>query len=346
MKTDGAQAVRDAIAFVLNADPTSVTFGLGVNDPGRVFGTTAGLVEEFGEDRVFETPTSEAAMTGIGVGLAISGRRVIHSHQRMDFALLAMDQIVNSAAKWKYMFGDVFEVPYLVRMIIGRGWGQGPTHSQNFESWFAHVPGLRVIVPASIQDLYDGVTALLVTDRPVIFIEHRWLHTMSGNLDTSKPPKRFLEPITHASEKAPEITFVSWGLSTYDCLAAKNVLESKCGIYSEVVQLRELCTDSMDKVLESVQVSNRLVLVSNSWGPASFATTVVSTLARASAKKIDFDLVHYPHTPEPTSLKLIKEFHVGPMKVANSALMLLGREVLEYDDETVDQPKGFNFGPF
>ena len=347
MIVNGAEAVKLALAEVLKKDERSLTFGLGINDPGRVFGTTTGLVEEFGESRVFETPTSEAAMTGVGVGLAISGRRVVHSHQRMDFALLAMDQIVNSAAKWRYMFGDTFTVPYLTRMIIGRGWGQGPTHSQNFESWLAHVPGLRVIVPATVQDLYDGITALLTTDEPIVFIEHRWLHVAKGELQFDKSQTRHLAPNYYPSERAPDLTIATWGLATFDCLAAKGRLESEFGLNAEIVQIRELSQSSVDEVVRASQKTDRLLVAANSWGPASFASHVLAcSLSAADSGKMKGKALTHPFSPEATTLRQLNEFHVSDWRVVNACLELVGHEKRVRSEPPVDQPKGFNFGPF
>ena len=146
------KALHEAIEQAMAADPRVYVMGLGVPDPRGIFGTTVGLAERFGADRVLDMPTSENAMTGIAIGSALVGNRPILTHQRMDFALLSMDQIVNNAAKWRYMFGGQLNVPMVIRLIVGRGWGQGPQHSQSLQSWFAHIPGLKVVMPATPYD--------------------------------------------------------------------------------------------------------------------------------------------------------------------------------------------------
>jgi acetoin:2,6-dichlorophenolindophenol oxidoreductase subunit beta len=343
----GADAVREAVSTVMRDNSKIVTFGLGVNDPGKVFGTTNGLLEEFGPGRVFETPTSELALTGVGVGLAIAGHPVIHSHQRMDFALLAMDQLVNSAAKWRYMFGDQFTVPYLARMIIGRGWGQGPTHSQNLESWLAHVPGIRVLVPATPQDLYDSIRAIENTVDPIVVIEHRWIHSVAGEVAEKSQGILKLDPKVHSSVAAPEITIVTWGLGTFDCLAAQRKL-ALYGVGSEVVQLLELSSDSFEKIGQSLSRSGHLLVVSNSWGVASFADSVVAQFATnpQEGTSLKTATVSYPNQPEPTSLNQLAAFHVSDWRIVNSALELLGSSVRTPEEPPVDQPNGYNFGPF
>ena len=344
----GARAVRNAIADLMRENPKVLSYGLGVNDPGKVFGTTKDLLEEFGSDRVFETPTSELGMTGVGVGLAIAGYPVVHSHQRMDFALLAMDQLVNSAAKWKFMFGDQFSVPYLARMIIGRGWGQGPTHSQNLESWLAHVPGIRVMVPATPQDLNDSIAALKNTEDPIVVIEHRWIHGVVGAVTPRDATPSSLAPIIHPSNGKSDLTIVTWGLATFDCLAAKKAIE-KIGAEVTVVQIRELTFSGFGAIAESLEDSRRLLVVANSWGPSSFADSVVGFFAAGSNTKwghLEVATVTYPHQPEPTSLSQLNGFHVNDWRIANAALQLMGRHESVSPEAPVDQPEGFDFGPF
>ena len=157
-------------------DGNVIVFGLGVDDPKAIFGTTEGLQKKYGRNRVFDVPTSENAMTGVGIGAAIDGKRPLMVHQRLDFFLLAMDQLVNAAAKWYFMFGKQQSVPITIRLIIGKGWGQGPTHSQSLQSWFAHIPGLKVVMPALPSDAYNLLKTSIRDPNPVIFIEHRWLH--------------------------------------------------------------------------------------------------------------------------------------------------------------------------
>ena len=139
-----ANAINEAMHQAMNQDERVITYGLGVDDPKSIFGTTTGLQEKFGVERVFDMPTAENAMTGVAIGAALQGIRPVMVHQRLDFFLLAMDQLVNAAAKWHFMFGGTASVPITIRLILGRGWGQGPTHSQNLQAWFSHIPGLKV----------------------------------------------------------------------------------------------------------------------------------------------------------------------------------------------------------
>ena len=151
-------------------------------DPKGIFGSTLGLENKFGKERVFDMPTSENAMTGVAIGAAIGGYKTIMTHQRLDFFLFAMDQLVNGAAKMHYMFNGELKVPITIRLILGRGWGQGPTHSQNLQSWFAHIPGLKVVMPSSAEDAKGLLLSSIFDPNPVLFLEHRWLHNSSSDI--------------------------------------------------------------------------------------------------------------------------------------------------------------------
>ena len=175
-----ANAIHEAMHQAMARDDSVIAYGLGINDPKAIFGTTAGLEQRFGKERVFDMPTSENAMTGVAIGAALNGIRPIMVHQRLDFFLLAMDQLVNSAAKWHFMFGGERGIPITIRLILGRGWGQGPTHSQSLQAWFAHIPGLKVVMPTSAEDAKGLLLSSIFDDNPVLFLEHRWLHNTIG----------------------------------------------------------------------------------------------------------------------------------------------------------------------
>ena len=174
------EAIDEATRQAMAKDERIFVMGVGVDDPKGIFGTTRGAFEQFGGTRVFDTPLSEAALTGMGVGAAMRGFHPLLVHARNDFLLLTMDQIVNNAAKWRYMCGGKLRVPLTIRAIIGRGWGQAAQHSQSLQAMFAHVPGLSVIMPSSPADAKGLLMTALSSDGPVICLEHRWLYDKSG----------------------------------------------------------------------------------------------------------------------------------------------------------------------
>ena len=184
MSTDRAlsfvDAIREATDQEMARDERVLLFGLDVDDPKAILGTTKGLAERYGRERVFGTPLSEDAMTGAAVGMALAGLRPIHVHIRMDFVMLAMNQLINMAAKTHYMFGGQESCPLVVRSIIGKSWGQGAQHSQGLYSFFMHVPGLKVVAPSTPYDAKGCLAAAVRDENPVMFIEHRILYYQRG----------------------------------------------------------------------------------------------------------------------------------------------------------------------
>lgn len=344
----GAEAVQWGTRALMQRNKAAVAMGLGVCDPGRVFGTTAGLLEEFGPERVFDGPTSELAMTGMGVGMALSGMPVVHSHQRMDFALLAMDQLVNSAAKWAFMFGEQFKVPYLARFIVGRGWGQGPTHSQNLESWLAHIPGIRVLTPSTCQDLYSAIRVLETSDQPIALIEPRWLHYQSGEVDEGANHEALMLPeLQRDPSSDAQVTIVAWGLAYFDVQSARKLL-LELGITIEILKLNELDeTGFLDKCLESTGRTGRLLIAQNNWGPASFGSYIGAKVSESiSLAPKGLKVCGFPFQPQSSSPLQMRNFHVSPERIANTALQMLGKEPIFNELVELDQPNNLDFGPF
>ena len=315
-------ATRDAMA----ADSSVICTGLGVTDPGAVFGTTAGLLAEFGPDRVFDGPTSENAMTGVGVGAALAGVKPVMSHQRLDFFLLAMDQLVNSAAKWHYMFGGNVTVPLTIRLIIGRGWGQGPTHSQNYQAWFAHVPGLKVVTPAFPRDAYGLLRASIEDPNPVVFLEHRWLHNATGDLT----PDTMSGELGRArvSREGADVTVCASGLLSLEAIKAADWLAAH-EIACEVIDLRTLNPLDWDTIFMSVAKTGRLIAVDSAAITGSVAGEIVArvtTDAFADLRTAPIRVAQ-PDIPEPTSPGLTEGFHVSARTIAEAALASMGAEI-------------------
>src|SRR5262250_3263934 len=170
------EALAEAVAQEMELDPSVFVYGLDVDDHKAIQGSTKGLLERFGAERVFTTPLSEDAMTGFGIGAAMAGMRPVHVHIRMDFLMLCMNQLVNMASKAHYMYGGSVKVPMVVRSMIGKSWGQGAQHSQGLHSLFMHIPGLKVVAPSNAHDAKGCMIAAIRDDNPVIFVEHRLLY--------------------------------------------------------------------------------------------------------------------------------------------------------------------------
>src|SRR4051812_20560541 len=213
------EAVREAADLEMARDPAVILFGLDVDDPKAIQGTTRGLAQKYGPERVFGTPLSEDAMTGAAVGMAMAGLRPIHVHIRMDFLLLAMNQIVNVAAKSRYMYGGQVSVPLVIRAMIGKSWGQGAQHSQGLHGFFMHVPGLKVVTPATPYDAKGCLMAAVRDDDPVLFVDHRLLHFQKGHVP-SEP--YVVEPgKARITARGEDVTLVGISYMQVECLRAQ-----------------------------------------------------------------------------------------------------------------------------
>jgi pyruvate dehydrogenase E1 component beta subunit len=312
----------------MKQDQKSIIMGLGVTDPKGVFGTTFGLAESFGTERVIETPTSENAMTGIGVGLAISGHRTILVHQRLDFFLLAMDQLVNSAAKWHYMYGGQKSVPLTIRLVLGRGWGQGPTHSQNLHAWFAHIPGLKVLMPAFTEDVYPMLRAAINDPNPVIFLEDRWLHSQYGNTKGQDSDSKFEFGKAKLVRKGSDLTIISSGYSSVLSLNAAEYL-AKNGVDAELIDLRSIKPLDSNSIIESVKKTGQVLIVDSGHEFSGFASEIVKLIVTNSFSSLRSapSVIAERDVPEPTSHGVIGDFKFGAFEIAQKAFELIKKTV-------------------
>ena len=320
-----ATAINKALHQAMEIDPAVICYGLGVTDPKAVFGTTANLEQRFGSDRVFDMPTSENAMTGIAIGAALNGIKSVVTHQRLDFFLLAMDQLVNGAAKWHYMFGGQNSIPITIRLIIGRGWGQGPTHSQNLHAWFAHIPGLKVVMPTMPEDAKRLLLASIFDPNPVIFLEHRWLHNTIGEV----PEGDERVPLGRAriARAGTDITIVSMSYMTVEALHAAEFLKEH-GVSCEIIDLRIIKPLDWETVFASVSKTGRLLALDSGFTTGSVAGEIVARVAMElfSALKCAPARLAMPDVPEPTSPALTKGFYVRAADIAIKALEMMGKD--------------------
>lgn len=317
-------ALREGLEVCLAADPAVYVMGLGVPDPKGVFETTVGLQEKFGPKRVLDMPASENGVTGIVIGSALVGMRPVLVHQRLDFAILSMDQLVNQAAKWHYMFGGQGSVPLVVRMIVGRGWGQGSQHAQSLQAWFAHVPGLKVILPATPHDAKGMLIAAVEDNNPVICIEHRWLFNIEGPV----PEGHYTVPLGSARviREGRDLTVAAVSHMTIEAVRAAEFLETE-GISVEVLDLRSLRPLDRETILSSVRKTGRLVVADTGWktfGTASEVMAVAVEDAFAALKSAPAR-VGQADCPSPSTPALAKHFFPGHVDVVNAARRVMGR---------------------
>ncbi|HET6884324.1 MAG TPA: transketolase C-terminal domain-containing protein [Pirellulales bacterium] len=319
------QAVHEATDLCMAADRSVYVIGLGVTDPKGVFGTTLGLEQKFGDRRVMDMPCAENGMTGVVLGSALAGMRPIMVHQRIDFALLAMEQIVNQAAKWHFMFGGRQSAPLVIRLLVGRGWGQGPQHSQSLHAWFAHVPGLKVVLPSTPQDAKGLLISAVEDENPVVFIEHRWLHNISGPV----PEGLYRTPIGEARilRRGDDLTIVALSHAALEAHRAAQILAGE-GIEAEVIDPRSIRPFDERTVIESVRRTGRLLVADTSWRQAGFAAEVVARVAEELNGKLKCPprRIALPECPTPTSPALAAEFYPTAADVVSAACeMVQGR---------------------
>jgi 2-oxoisovalerate dehydrogenase E1 component len=345
-----AEALREAQDMCLAKYPNSYLMGLGVPDPKGIFGTTLGLQEKYGQERIFDIPLAENAMTGVAIGSAITGLRPILIHQRLDFALVSIDQIVNQAAKWHYMFNGAMSVPLVIRMIIGRGWGQGPQHSQSLHAWFAHIPGLKVVMPSTAYDAKGMLISAIESNNPVLFLEHRWLHSIKGNV----PNAYYSSPLSGCARvvEGSDITLVTIAYGVNECRAASIELE-KYDISAEVIDMRAIQPIDIKTIIESVEKTRRLIVVDHAERTCSIASEIISRIAEESKKELSAKPARlaFPNHPCPTSPALSEGYYVTSNDIVSAVLNIFNRanefiSLLNSDLVRHDQPNPSYQGPF
>jgi len=319
-----AQAVLEATDQALAADRDVLVIGLGVPGPTGVFGTTRGLQEKYGAHRVFDMPSSENAMTGVALGAATRGKRPIMVHMRVDFAVLSLEPIVNQAAKWHYMYGGRMTAPLVIRMIIGRGWGQGPQHSQSLQAWFAHIPGLKVVMPARPYDMKGMLLAAIADDAPVIVLEHRWLYNLSGPV----PEARYHAPLSGASvlREGRDVTLAACSYMTIEAMRAAEILAG-FGVSAEVVDLRSVAPVDSGTLIASLAKTGRLVAADTGHAECGVSAEVVARVTEGGFQHLRAAPVRValPPVPSPTTPALADLYFPGARRIAEAALTTLGR---------------------
>lgn len=317
-----SQAILETLDFQLSVDPSVYVMGLGVPDPKGIFGTTLGLEKKHGSNRVMDMPTSENGMTGIAIGSALNGMKPIMTHQRADFFLLAFDQLINSAAKWNYMFAGKQNIPLVIRLIVGRGWGQGPQHSQNLHSCLAHFPGLKVVMPTTPYDAKGLLQASIKDPNPVIFIEHRWLHHLIDYV----PEEPYEVEIGKAKIIKPgdQITIVASSQATLEALKAAEILNEK-GVSVEVIDLRTIKPLDFETIKNSVKKTGRLIVVDHSWKTLSIASEIITLSIENCFKDLKNAPLRLtlPDCYAPTAHSMLEDYYPSASTIIEAVTQLI-----------------------
>jgi len=278
------EAIRAALRRALSEDSRVFLMGEDVGRYGGAYAVSKGLLEEFGPERIRDTPLSESTFVGAGIGAALGGLRPIVEVMTVNFSLLALDQIVNNAATLRHMSGGQLGVPLVVRMATGGGKQLAAQHSHSLEGWYAHVPGIKVVTPATVQDAHDLLLTALADPDPVFVFEHQMLYNSSGELDPDAPPAVIGQALVRRTGQ--DVSVITYGGSLHKALAAAEQLQAD-GVSAEVVDLRSLRPFDADTVMQSVKKTHRAVIVDEGWKTGSFAAEVSATLAERAFYELD-----------------------------------------------------------
>jgi pyruvate/2-oxoglutarate/acetoin dehydrogenase E1 component len=337
------EALSEGTVQAMERDSSIFITGHAVDYPSGIFGSTTEAARRFGPDRVFESPSMENALTGIAIGAAAMGKRPMIVHPRADFMFLAFDQLINLAAKWKYMYGGkAGTVPIVVRAIIGKGWGQGATHSQSLQAPLAHFPGLTVAMPAFPCDAKGIMLAALQGDGPIVILEHRSLYETEGEVSEEMEPT----PIGKASvvREGKDITIVATSFMAYEALHAANEL-AKSGIDVEVVDPRFIRPLDEETILKSIRKTGRLLVADTSWEACGFASEIAALAAEKAfgALKAPVRRIALANTPAPASHVLEQAFYPRSSTLADAVTSMLNAAA--HASDGIDREDNFK-GPY
>lgn len=313
------EAIREAHAQLMAADDNVFVIGQGLWSPWYVGASMLNLEKEFGKDRVIDCPVSENATTGAAIGAAISGMRPIIVHPRMDFMVLALDPIMNQAANWSYMFAGKSGVPVVIRAIINRGGEQGAQHSQALQSFFMHIPGVKVVMPSTPYDAKGLLVAAVRDNNPVVYIDDRWLYEESGDV----PEETYEVPIGEGAvrREGADITLVGTSQLSIESEKAAEEL-AKQDINAEVIDLRSIKPWDRELVLTSVRKTGRLVVADGGWRMGGVAAEIVATIAEEAHGDLRAPIrrVCLPDAPAPVSSSLEEGYYPRARDIVRAAV--------------------------
>lgn len=338
------QAIREGLIEAGIKDESVIYLAEGVDDPSSVYGTLSGLNEYFAPNRIIEMPLSENALTGVAVGAALMGKRPVLSFHRVEFALLAMEQIVNNAAKAHYISCGKNSVPMVLRLIVGRGWGQGPEHSQSLEAMFAMIPGLKVIMPTYPADAKGMIIAAVEDNNPVVIIEHRWCHYAQGEV----PLGHYRSPLDGPKKirDGKDITIVASSFMTLEAAQAADALK-ELGYSATVFDLRVLRPLNLESVFESVNTTGNLITVDTGFRKFGIGAEIVSEVVTNCFSKLKSAPVRIgmPEHPSPSSRGYLPGLYPNASKILIEAGIKLGisteklnEAILELESKRGDLP--------
>lgn len=317
-------AINEALDLMMARDKRVFLIGQGVKSPWYVGNTTRGLLRKYGQQRIIDTPVSENAINGCGVGAAIVGMRPVVVHPRVDFSIYGLDPVINQAANWNYMFGGNAAVPVVFWLIVNRGGEQGAQHSQALHALFSHIPGLKVVMPSNPYDAKGLLISAIEDNNPVIYIDDRWLYQNSSFV----PKGIYRVPIGKAivARKGKDITISAISYMVKEALEAAGILE-KSGIDAEVIDLRTAKPLDKKTIFSSVKKTGRLMVVDNGWLTCGLSAEVSALVSEGIFKylKSPIQRIALPDLPAPASRTLEKAYYPNAKLIVNNIKQMLGK---------------------
>lgn len=348
-------AIKEAIFQSIKFDKNIFLMGEGVDDPSSMWGTIKGVKKEFGPSKVLEMPVAENGLIGTAIGAAISGSKVIINLQRVEFALYAFEQIINNAAKASYISRGKHSVPIVIRLVIGRGWGQGPEHAQSLENIFSSIPGLKVVIPALPEDAKQLLVSSIFDKNPVIFLEHRWLHYSNGKVNKNFKINKLGS--SYKVQNGNDLTIVANSLNLLECIRISKILK-KYGVSIDLINL--YCTNPINnsEIINSIKKTKRLLFIELGHKKINIGSELFSEILEKNIKlKSPPIRLGLPFHPIPSSRGLVKNFYVSGNDILNSInkiLKISDSKFSKIKDELnkeskkipIDVPDPFFKGPF
>lgn len=339
------QAINEALRQEMERDEKVFVYGLDVDDHKRTFGSGEGLLEQFGAKRYFSTPLSEDAMMGLGIGAAINGLRPINVHIRVDFLLLALNQLLNMASTIHYGSDGKLSVPLVIRAIIGRGWGQGFQHSKTLQSVFAHIPGLKVVMPTTPRDAKEMLVSAIRDNNPVLILEHRLLYYQEGLV----PEESFTVPLDKANVLIPgkDITVAATSWMNVEAFAAAKIMQKR-GIGVEVVDVRSIAPLDDETIIESVTKTGHLIVADYDWLHCGLSAEISTRVYEKcmSSLRSPITRIGFAPTPCPTTRPLENLFYPGAETLVRIIEQKLDLEIADLSEEEFFSYENKFKGPF
>ena len=342
-KISYAEAINETLYQEMRSDPTVFVYGLGAPDHKRVFGTTDKVTNEF-PDRVLDMPLSEDAMVGFGIGAAVNGLRPINIHIRVDFLLLAMNQLVNMASSYNYTGGG--PVPLVIRAIVGRGWGQGCHHSKSLHSYFTHIPGLTVIAPTTPRTVNGFLNTAIRGNNPVICLEHRWLYWAEAAVPEIPYTLPFGEACTLRTGNDLTVVGVSW--MAIEALKAAEVLKRHHDVNIEVIDPSTLYPLDGWEIMKSVMRTRYCIVADNDWVPSGYSAELAAVIYETCFGYLrkPIERIGWKHTPCPTARHMENEFYCNAVDIIRAAERMLSLPTADLSGEDFYSHERKFKGPF